>query len=192
MREIPGFEGYKIDENGNVYSLFIKRMMKAKVSKDGYRSVGLSKMGKYHWFNCHRLVLLTFFPIPENVDYLQACHIDGEKSNNHISNLRWDTPKGNTQDKYRHGTAFMCKEGEAHYNARLNSDMVVRLRIDAQSENCMALSEKYGIPRLTIYDAVVGNSWKSVNARQNPVDLSGRQHAAATRSKLMEAHSART
>jgi hypothetical protein len=40
----------------------------------------------------------------------------------------------------------------------------------------MELSLKYGIPKVTIYDAVVGKSWKSVNEKEMPVDLSGTQY----------------
>jgi hypothetical protein len=40
----------------------------------------------------------------------------------------------------------------------------------------MELSILFGIPKLTIYDAVTGKTWKSVNNDFPPVSLSGRQY----------------
>ncbi len=35
---------------------------------------------------------------------MQCCHNDGNVLNNHIDNLRWDTPSNNNRDKIKHGT----------------------------------------------------------------------------------------
>lgn len=176
MRKIPDFDGYKIDENGNVYSLFINRIMKVKESKSGYKSVGLRKNGRYYWFNCHRLVLMSFKQIPKNSNELQACHIDGDRNNNHISNLRWDSPKNNTFDKYGHGTMFNNPKGQDHPGSKLTNDIVIELRKKAATTDCKELSNQFGIPKLTVYCAVTGRTWKIINAIQPPVDLKGRQY----------------
>lgn len=50
----------------------------------------------------HRLVLEAFVgPCPEG---MQACHNDGDRMNTRVGNLRWDTPKANSADRWRHGT----------------------------------------------------------------------------------------
>ena len=50
----------------------------------------------------HRLVLTTFKgPCPKGYE---GCHNDGDKSNNHLSNIRWDTRANNLLDKIDHGT----------------------------------------------------------------------------------------
>jgi len=175
MKNIADYPNYKITENGEVYSCRNRKIMKNKVS-NGYSSVGLRKDGRYHYHNVHRLVLMAYGELPEDYQLMQACHNDGDKSNNHISNLRWSTPKENTNDKYAHGTAFKCPDGEAHHNSRLNVSMVVKMRIDAVLMNTKQIGIKYGVAKLTAYDAIVGNSWKSVNAIQLPVNLSGRQY----------------
>lgn len=175
MKDIPGFKGYKIDENSVVYSVHIKKVMKVKVN-NGYLSIGLFKDGKYHYVNCHRLAAMTFLGIPDNFEKMDARHLDGNKSNNHISNIALGTKAENAQDKFRHGTAYNLPKGEDHHNAKLTDDLVGILREEAETTNCVELSKKYNIPHITIYDAVVGKSWKHLNERYKPVDLSGRQY----------------
>ena len=182
MLEIPDFEGYKIDEDGNVYSLFLKRFMRQKIS-NGYKSVGLRKNGKYYWINCHRLCAITYLGKPDGYADMQVCHIDGNKNNNQVSNLKWGTPKENTHDKYAHGTMYNGKKGENHHAAKLTKEIVVMLRMAAETTDCKELSILHKIPKLTIYDAVVGNSWKSVNDLCKPVDLSGRQYKRKNNAK---------
>jgi len=175
MIDILNYPNYKITDSGDVYSVKLKRFMKAKVN-NGYSSIGLRKDGKYYYHNIHRLVLIAYGELIFNYQDMQACHNDGDKGNNHISNLRWATPRDNTNDKYAHGTAFKCDEGEQHHNAKLNISMVVKMRIDAVFMNTKQIGLKYGVAKLTAYDAIVGNSWKSVNVIQLPVNLSGRQY----------------
>jgi HNH endonuclease len=52
----------------------------------------------------HRLVLETFVgPCPEGHI---TCHSDGNPSNNRLTNLRWDTPKANSDDRVAHGNVW--------------------------------------------------------------------------------------
>lgn len=50
----------------------------------------------------HRLVLEAFVgPCPPG---MECCHFDGDSTNNHLSNLRWDTHSSNQFDRVRHRT----------------------------------------------------------------------------------------
>jgi hypothetical protein len=61
---------------------------------DGKDHKELGRMSRYQR-KVHRLVMIAFNPVP-GYENLQVNHIDGNKLNNHISNLEWCTPMENT------------------------------------------------------------------------------------------------
>ena len=87
---------YLADDSGHIYSPYKKGFMTEHKDKDGYLKVNLSlkNKGRQHPFPVHRLILETFVPV-EDMDKLQVDHIDGDKTNNNINNLRWTTCKEN-------------------------------------------------------------------------------------------------
>lgn len=102
MRPVVGFEGlYEIDEYGNVYSkdklvnhnfggLALKKgkLLSPERHKLGYLRVLLIDFdGKRCHKLIHRLVAEAYLPNPQNLS--QINHKDGNKTNNHISNLEW-------------------------------------------------------------------------------------------------------
>lgn len=69
--------------------------------KNGYFSLLLYANKRAFKKAIHRLVCEAFCGPPQ--PGLFACHYDDNKDNNHASNLRWDTPKGNCHDRKRNG-----------------------------------------------------------------------------------------
>ena len=63
--------------------------------QQGYLHVGLTINKKVKQMRVHRLVAEAFIPNPENKPYVN--HIDGDRKNNHITNLEWVTPAENAQ-----------------------------------------------------------------------------------------------
>mgnify|MGYP003656656509 CR=1 FL=1 len=95
--EIEGYEDYLIYDDGLVYSKKRKgRFMKPGNHCSGYKYIDLFKNGKRKSFTIHRLVALHYIANPENKPELD--HIDRDKSNNHVSNLRWVTRLENQQN----------------------------------------------------------------------------------------------
>ena len=117
-RPIPRFQGrYEVSNQGRVRSVdwvveglarstqLVKgRVLTPGTSDKGYLGVRLvdPDKGRARIFKVHRLVLEAFIgPCPEG---MEACHGDGDRANNAVGNLRWDTRSSNFLDKRQHGT----------------------------------------------------------------------------------------
>jgi hypothetical protein len=113
---IPGYEGfYEVSNCGNVRSLtrFVPygrhRGMTYK-GKDlrlfvsgSYLSVKLAKAGVTRTVYVHELVLLAFVgPRPPMEERCEIRHLDGDKTNNNLSNLKYGTVKENAADRKLH------------------------------------------------------------------------------------------
>lgn len=85
--EINGYPQYLIYEDGRVFSKKTNRFLKNHLMNHGYYSNGLTENGKVKFFLNHRLIALHYLPNPHNYPHID--HIDRNKQNNHISNLRW-------------------------------------------------------------------------------------------------------
>ncbi|NCA81086.1 MAG: hypothetical protein EOM76_13090 [Sphingobacteriia bacterium] len=103
-RDLDGYNSvYKVDENGNVYSAWKNRLLKAGDNGIGYLQVALSARDKHgkvvvKYKKLHRLVAMAFIPNPNN--YTDVNHKDGNKKNNHVSNLEWCTHSENIKHSY--------------------------------------------------------------------------------------------
>ena len=115
-KEAYGFNNYLCNENGEIYSLLRNKILKGRSLK-GYKRVALMKDGKTIDVLVHRLIAQTFLPNPENKPYIN--HIDGDKTNNSVSNLEWCTQKENVQhaietglkdDRGTHSSRASCNE----------------------------------------------------------------------------------
>lgn len=124
----------------------------------GHLQVSLCHNAQYIYPLVHRLVLLAFVgPCPAG---MQGCHNDGDPKNNHISNLRWDTPAANTADQIRHGTRPF---GSQRKGAKLTEESVKEIRkLVAQGFKQRDLARQYGVSDIVISFAVNRKTWKHV------------------------------
>lgn len=86
---------YLISNHGRVYSIRSDRILATSrgSSGKGYQQVKLWRNNKEHTISVHILVAERFCPgwFPG----AEVNHKDGNKDNNHESNLEWETPSGN-------------------------------------------------------------------------------------------------
>lgn len=115
-KDIPQYEGlYQANENGEIRSLprIVNNIVcKGKIlkqyinKKNGYCYVGLSKNGKQMTKRVHCLIMQTFLPVNKKDGYdknFTINHIDGDKTNNNLSNLEWCTQSENQIQAYKMG-----------------------------------------------------------------------------------------
>lgn len=117
-KDIVGYESrYQVSNFGNVRSLnrlkrhntsatgFITvngKMLKPFKTKKGYLKVDVSNLyGGRKSKSVHQLVAIVFIENSNNYD--QINHIDGNKSNNHVSNLEWCNNSQNQLHAYKYG-----------------------------------------------------------------------------------------
>lgn len=81
-----GFPMYIINVHGDIYSKFSNKYLKPN-SCSKYKQVTLYNDIGHKTFLLHRLVAQAFIPNPNSYDTVD--HIDYNKNNNHVSNLRW-------------------------------------------------------------------------------------------------------
>ena len=94
--EIEGFENYLIHRDGRVYNQKFNRFLKKRLMNSGYYYVNIWNNGKGKNKTIHRLIAIHYIPNPHNLPCVD--HIDGNRTNNDISNLRWCNHSQNGQN----------------------------------------------------------------------------------------------
>lgn len=103
MKDVLGFEPfYKITEDGRLFSVRSNKFLSPKEDKDGYLEYCLCVNDIRTYKRAHRLVAEVFLPSADPINN-QVNHIDGDKKNNHYSNLEWVTSKENNCHAIRTG-----------------------------------------------------------------------------------------
>jgi hypothetical protein len=110
---VKGFEGYEISTKGrfrsywkkgfkNLKKKLIKTPKYLKIHKSittGYYMIGLSNDDGQKPTNVHHLLAVAFIPNPENLPCVD--HIDRDRTNNALSNLRWASYQQNNTNVVR-------------------------------------------------------------------------------------------
>lgn len=159
--EIEGYDLYFVSDDGKVYSdkYKIRRELSQRRNSRGYLYVNLCKNGKYKSVCVHRLVANAF--LVKAVNKREVNHIDGDKSNNNVSNLEWVDRAGNMQHAFKRGLNVANKH-EQHYASKLTEQdvKIIRDRYE-KGEKIISISKSF--PKVS-YECVklvcAGRSWK--------------------------------
>lgn len=101
-----------------------------------YCRVSIRINNKSKAFSVHRLVAKAFIPNPENKP--QVNHIDGNKENNHVSNLEWCTNAEN--GKHAFDTGLRSKE-------KCSRNAALRKLTEEQVKNILVAYQKVDISK---------------------------------------------
>lgn len=168
-KTVKDFENYEVSNYGNVrrknceviYSNGIVTNYKEKIltqelNRKMYKRVTFSQNNIQKRYQVHRLVAIYFIANPSNKPCVN--HIDGNGSNNHVSNLEWCSYSENERHSYdvlgkinpqRKLTdinvldiRLNCKKGVNHNNRGNVLDFMVKYNVD-KTTILNALNKKY-------------------------------------------------
>lgn len=162
-RFITGYDGrYQISIHGQVWSATKRDFMKPMVTDKGYLTVELRKGGHRSKARIHRLVAEAFIPNPDNLP--EVNHKDGDKTNNHVSNLEWCTHSDNLKHAYQTGLEKVVS-GEKHHWSKLTQDQAEYIRKVYKKRDPVfggkPLAQKYGVSIWTIMNVIGGVGYRS-------------------------------
>ena len=134
---------YYVSSWGQVksYKYGKERILKPGLIGNGYPAVDICTNGKRKMHRIHRLVAVAFIPNPDNKP--QINHKDGDKLNNHVSNLEWMTNQENQQHGWDTGL-FESKRlaiGKAHSKPVI--DIATGNKYDSLKSACEDVGESY-------------------------------------------------
>lgn len=160
IEAIEGFYGYYITKRGEIYCWNSgKREEVRQINTKGYSVVFmLDNNLKLTSRTVHSLMAVAFlggYPTPKHV----VNHIDGNKSNNNISNLEVVTQKQNTQHAYDVGLHISLK-GERVASSKLTAVQVRFIRAAASMFKTSELARAFRVTGSTIRNIINKKSWR--------------------------------
>lgn len=147
---------------GRNYSRKFKgKLLPGFISKSGYKYTNYTD-GTTYKVAPHIAVLEAFIgPRPPG---FHACHADGNRLNNDITNLRWASPKDNAADKVNHGTH---SRGEKNHNAcgLTNAQAAAIKTLPRKRGTAIRLAKQLGgkVTPGIINSIMQGVRWKHIN-----------------------------
>lgn len=167
MKNIKGYSRYTIDESGIVKNISRDYILKPRNSGYGaYCTVALvNDKGKRKTKFIHRLVAETYLPNPNNKPVVN--HVDGNKYNNHVSNLEWVTVAENIQHAYDTGLHSKAK-GVDSPNTKLSAQKVHNVcasLMDGLKISCVA--KLHGVSESIVKNIKKGTCFKEITSSYN-------------------------
>ena len=122
--ELKDYEStYYVSDKGRICSY--RGVLKQRTDKDGYLRVRLTvERGRRISKMVHRLVAIAFILNPENKETVN--HLDGNKLNNHVSNLEWSTRSEN--NKHAYSTGLKDNRGEKSGVSKRTNKIINEIR----------------------------------------------------------------
>jgi protein gp37 len=155
VRPVPGYPGYTVSTLGEVFGKrnSANRPLSHDVGEQGHRRVSLYRADSPRGGSrelVHRLVLTTFVRSPRNEE--QACHRNGDSSDNRLSNLYWGSQAANWQDRLRHGNG-------RSWSKLTKSDVDAIKSRAGNGESAYRIAKDYPVSDTQVRNILRGNQW---------------------------------
>ena len=128
---------YEVSTKGRVRNVKTGQILRYEVNRDGYFRVWLYKNGKRSRFSVHRIVAITFIPNDNNLP--EVDHIDRNRQNNCVENLRW-VSKGQNVANSDNKKRVRCVETGQIFESLTEASRIMNVK---QGNLSYCLSGKY-------------------------------------------------
>lgn len=163
-KPVYGYEDlYEININGEIRNKKTLKVLSQCVDKRGYLRVSL--FNKKNYGKClHQLICLTFNgpppgPVGQKKGMYQTNHKDGNKLNNHPSNLEWITVEENIEHA-KQNKLFKGVQGSDHHNSKFTEEQVLEIRSRVnKGETPKTLASEFQCNKSTILRICKGDAW---------------------------------
>lgn len=152
----PFDKSHLVSNLGRVKS--INKILKPNTNNKGYHRYGLYTPEKMQWFSVSRLVLCAFIGQPP-LGNSHAMHLDDNKDNNRLDNLKWGSAQDNQDLKVLHSRQA---RGENNGRSKLKKEQVLLMRklYTEGSYNQSELGRAFGITHGHAWAILRNENWK--------------------------------
>ncbi len=163
---VKGFEDrFKISNHGRLISINGtyngNRFLKLNGTNRGYCQLILHDKPRKRRVYIHTLVAEHFISDKPNGNRMTVNHKDGDKSNNHFSNLEWIELADNV--RHAHKTGLINSNGTNSYCSKLTpKDIFKILELHNKKYSQRKIAAMFPVCRTTIRGIINGVYWKSV------------------------------
>ena len=159
-------DAYYISPDGKIFSVYSNNIMKHKLDKDGYYELSLytRESGNKKFWKVHQLVAKIYLgEPPEYIKDPTVDHIDGDRLNNHYTNLRWMERAVNSSIRKNKGV------GETNHEAILNEKQVIEIceMLIQNFKTLQEIADLYNVHKTTISNIKRKKSWRYLTKEYN-------------------------
>lgn len=147
---------YEFTNDGQCFSNGKK--LKGSLNTKGYLFIATYLNGERTVKLVHREVAKQFIPNPLNLP--QVNHLDGDKTNNHYTNLEWCDAKAN--NKHARDNGLNLLDGEDNGNSKLSNEEVLSIRASYPMKSSRQLGKEYGVSKTLIMNIVKRKTWTHI------------------------------
>ena len=171
-KDVPSYEGiYEVSNYGQVRSVTrvrngthgpctVRGRILSLPTCSDYMNVSLCFEGIKRTMHVHRMVAEAFIPNPHNKP--QVNHKDGNKFNNNVDNLEWNTCQENMDHAKSHNLLTALK-GEDHMGSKLSDEQIEEIRRryvrGCKHNSGKALAAEFGVSSANISYIVNNKRW---------------------------------
>ena len=175
FKPIPNYEEYSISNYGTILGRSGNELT-PNLNNIGYLYVRLCNNGVTTKHRIHRLVAFAFLSNPDNLPEIN--HIDGNKANNHVSNLEWCTRQQNIEHASKvlnslkwtesRRSKFVSSRKGKECKKKLSKDQIIKVIEETRplhdimgkwgfTHKLQAIADKYGVHKETIRQIMIND-----------------------------------